>query len=317
MVAQDLMKLQDLSKYKVEVLTDADVLRIRQQLMANKLEIDQVRPLLLNRGLTPAQFEVLKARIEGTYTNKNLVNGKYKFDANKDALRKKQNQGLVLSKEESLLQTAEQKTLDSLQLLTEEKPLKPVIDPRIFGSELFNKTSYDQLGFESDLTNLATPVNYEIGPGDQLKLVVFGKQELDADVTVTREGNINIPNVGLVKLAGLTIESAQTRLKKTMQRMYPTLNGGSNLLLTVADIRTIRVTVIGANKPGAFNIPSLAGVYYALTMAGGPISMGSFRTIELVRDNKLYKTIDLYRLLSKGDQIMISLEFQVWALELK
>ncbi len=109
--------------------------------------------------------------------------------------------------------------------------------------------------------------------------------------------------MGVVKVAGLSIEAAEMRIKQLMSKPYPSLASGlSKLSLTIGDIRTIHVTVIGANYPGSHDIPSLSTVYSVLSLAGGPTNIGSFRLIELVRNNKVIKVIDLYRLIAKGDQ---------------
>src|SRR6266487_7049724 len=68
------------------------------------------------------------------------------------------------------------------------------------------------------------------------------------------------------------------------------------------NITSIRVTIIGANKPGNYTVPSLTTAFNALFVAGGPTSFGSFREIELIRNSKVYKKIDLYRFLISGDQ---------------
>jgi len=304
---QDLLRMQDLSRMRVDLLTDEDVLRVKQQLVANKLTIDQVRPLLLNKGLSVTEYEKLSQRLQTAITRPSTTKGRYRFDAQEDERRKQQQQKLILPpKQRSMLRSDEELLTDSLseEAFLYEKP-KPLIDPRIFGAELFNPTEYSYLdqGFQSDLTNLATPLDYEIGPGDQLKLVVFGKQEYSGDLNVSREGNINIPGVGQVAVGGLTIEAGKAKIRQAMLRTYPTLSTGtSKLNLTLGETRTIRVTVVGANRSGSYNISSLSSVYAALSVAGGPLTTGSFRQIELIRDNKILTKVDLYNLLVKGDQ---------------
>jgi protein involved in polysaccharide export with SLBB domain len=84
---------------------------------------------------------------------------------------------------------------------------------------------------------------------------------------------------------------------------YPSLRTGeSKLALTVGDTRTIQVTIIGAERSGNYNVSSLSTILNALTEAGGPSEIGSYRNIELIRNNKLYKKIDLYAFMQNGDQ---------------
>jgi len=100
------------------------------------------------------------------------------------------------------------------------------------------------------------------------------------------------------------MEEARTKIFNALSNsVYPTLKSGrSKLSVTLGNIRSIRVTIIGANKPGNYTVPSLATAFNALFLAGGPSPFGSFREIELIRDNKLYKKIDLYRFIVNGDQ---------------
>ncbi|NBR37078.1 MAG: sugar transporter [Chitinophagales bacterium] len=304
---QDLLRMADLSRLRIDLLTDDDVIRVKQQLVANKLTIDQVRPLLLSKGLSASEYEKLTQRLQTATTRPNTTKGRYRYDAQEDERRKQQQQKLILPpKQRSILPSDEELLSDTLtttfSLFEKQKPL---IDPRIFGAELFNPAEdrAEQLGFQADLTNLATPLNYEIGPGDGLKVVVFGKQEYSGDLTVSREGNITIPGVGQINVGGLTIEAGKAKVRQAMLRTYPTLGAGtSKLNLTLGETRTIRVTVVGANRSGSYNISSLASVYAALSVAGGPLTTGSFRQIELIRDNKIVTKVDLYNLLVKGDQ---------------
>jgi protein involved in polysaccharide export with SLBB domain len=304
---QDILRSGNLTTLRVDLLSDADLRKVQQQLSANNLTLEQVRPLLLNKGLNTIEYDKLKTRLQLLNTTTNKAKGGFRYNKEEEQLRKKREQQLILpaKKNKNLLGEEEMLEEDSLSAeLTLLKP-KPLIDPRIFGAELFNpgQEEYEYRTFETDLTNLATPLDYEIGPGDQLKLVVYGTQEYSADLDVSREGNILVAGVGQIKVGGLTIEAAMARIRQSMRRVYPTLlNGSSKLNLSLGETRTIKVTIVGANRSGSINIPSLSSIYDALSKAGGPGNKGSFRQIELVRNNRVINTVDLYRLLSKGDQ---------------
>jgi protein involved in polysaccharide export with SLBB domain len=192
------------------------------------------------------------------------------------------------------------KTTDNEQDSTEQDFfIESKINPLIYGSELFANSQ----GFKNS-ENVATPLNYEVGTNDVLKLVVYGVQEYSADLDVSKEGTVLIENVGRIKVAGLSIEAATTRIKQQMgNTAYPSLRSGeSKMALTVGDTRTIQVTIIGAQRSGNYNVSSLSNVLSALTMAGGPSEIGSYRAIELIRDNKVVKTFDLYAFMQNGDQ---------------
>jgi protein involved in polysaccharide export with SLBB domain len=114
--------------------------------------------------------------------------------------------------------------------------------------------------------SLATPLNYVLGPNDQIAVSVYGVQEYSGDLLVSAEGNISIPNVGLIRVAGLTIEAATQKIKNTMgNTVYTYLrSGGSKISVTLSKIRTIKVTIIGANRPATYRLSSLATVFNAL-----------------------------------------------------
>jgi protein involved in polysaccharide export with SLBB domain len=272
--AGNLLAGKDLSTIKVDALTDAELAQIQAQLKQSGVSIDMVESQAIAKGMPPAEFAKLKARLA------NVKGG---------------------SKSTSpLTKKTVKKTTDNEQDSTEQDFfIESKINPLIYGSELFANSQ----GFKNN-ENVATPLNYEVGTNDVLKLVVYGVQEYSADLDVSKEGTVLVENVGRIKVAGLSIEAATTRIKQQMgNTAYPSLRSGeSKMALTVGDTRTIQVTIIGAQRSGNYNVSSLSNVLSALTMAGGPSEIGSYRAIELIRDNKVVKTFDLYAFMQNGDQ---------------
>jgi protein involved in polysaccharide export with SLBB domain len=272
--AGNLLTGKDLSTIKVDALTDAELAQIQAQLKQSGVSIDMVESQAIAKGMSPAEFAKLKARLAN-------VKGGAKSTS-------------------PLTKKTVKKTTDNEQDSTEQETfIESKINPLIYGSELFANSQ----GFKNN-ENVATPLNYEVGTNDVLKLVVYGVQEYSADLDVSKEGTVLIENVGRIKVAGLTIEAATTRIKQQMgNTAYPSLRSGeSKMALTVGDTRTIQVTIIGAQRSGNYNVSSLSNVLSALTMAGGPSEIGSYRAIELIRDNKVVKTFDLYAFMQNGDQ---------------
>lgn len=268
----NLLTGKDLSTIKVDALTDAEIAQIQVQLKQANVSIDMVESQAIAKGMSPAEFAKLKARLSST-----------KSTSNKSPLSKK---------------TVSKRTTNESDS-SQRQSFVNNINPLIYGSELFANEN----GFGGN-ENLATPLNYEVGTNDVLKLVVYGVQEYSADLDVSKEGTVLIENVGRVKVAGLNIEAATTRIRQQMANTaYPSLRTGeSKMALTVGETRTIQVTVIGAQRSGNYNISSLSTVLNALTEAGGPSEIGSYRAIELIRNNKLVKKIDLYAFMLNGDQ---------------
>jgi protein involved in polysaccharide export with SLBB domain len=169
----------------------------------------------------------------------------------------------------------------------------------VFGSELFDNPT---LNFEPNL-KLATPMNYILGPGDELQVSVYGVQVYNANIPVSVEGKVAIQYVGEISVSGMSIEAATHKVKGAMAKVYRTISSGqSQVAISLSRIRTIRVTIIGSKQPGNYSISSLATVYNALFLGEGPGKNESYRNIELIRNNKIYTTVDLYKFLVNGDQ---------------
>ena len=169
----------------------------------------------------------------------------------------------------------------------------------IFGHNIFSNR---RLTFAPNL-NIPTPVNYRLGPGDEVIIDIWGTSEASIRKTIAPDGFINIPNVGLLTLNGMTVKEAESYLRKKLGQIYP-IDGedaASDLKLTLGNIRTIQINVTGeVEVPGTYNISSLANVYNALYTAGGVGKLGTLRKIQLVRKGKLKAEVDLYDFILNG-----------------
>ena len=270
--AQGFLAQKDLSQFKVEMLTEADISKIKERLQSSELTLDQIKSQAAAKGLPASEFEKLRTRLSATNNTVNNIGNKLDNFSNNRSM---------------------QTGSDSVSKTNIEQT-----NP-IFGSELFQT-----VGSMASNANIATPLNYEVGPNDILKMVLYGMQEFATELKVSYEGSVTIQNVGVIRVAGLTIEAATEKIRQQMARTaYASLRTGeSKLSLTLANIRTIHVTVIGAKKSGTYDLSSLTTVFGALSLAGGPSPIGSYRNIELVRDNKVIRKVDLYRFILNGDQ---------------
>ncbi|AOC95280.1 Polysialic acid transport protein KpsD precursor [Flavobacterium anhuiense] len=279
--AQDIMKSKDLSTLKVDYLSDDDLAKISAQLKSNNTTIDQVESMALSKGMSQTEFNKLRVKLN-EYEKKNAKDSAK--DKNKDSKSKTGEKTSEFGRKQGEIKN--DKVKDSLNAL-------------IFGSELFDNPT---LNFEPDL-NLATPMNYVLGPGDELQVSVYGVQEYNANIPVSVEGKVSIDYVGQIFVSGMSIEAATQKIKAAIAKVYSTVRSGqSQVSISLGKIRTIKVTIVGGKQPGNYSISSLATVYNALHLAGGPGKNGSYRNIELIRNNKVYKNIDIYRFLVKGDQ---------------
>ena len=176
------------------------------------------------------------------------------------------------------------------------------LEKTIFGSSLFNN---DKLTFEPDL-RIATPKSYQIGPDDELNIHIYGDVLDNFKVKVSPEGTVKILNLGPIYINGLTVDVASERIVSRLRQLYQGLNkpgSGSSAQVTLGSVRSIKVVLTGEVKfPGTYTVSSLATVFNALYVAGGPSENGSYRNIKVIRGNKLVRTLDLYDFLLRADQ---------------
>ncbi|WP_018616009.1 SLBB domain-containing protein [Segetibacter koreensis] len=276
----------NLERIKSSDVSEEQVSQINVYLHQNNISYQQAYNLLIARGMDPDEATDLKGRLQraserqgtGRLPQNGNATNQESSDTNNDRLNERYR---------------------PFDTLTEAKP---ILNPKkIFGLEIFNN---GVLSFEPNL-NIATPVGYIIGPNDEINLNIYGYQEANYRLMVSSEGNINIPNVGVMYIAGLSIEQATAKIKsKLASSGYSNIKTGlTKVSVTIGRIRSIKVTVLGeVKKPGTYTLPSLASAFNALYLSGGPNDIGSMRNIQIVRNGKVIDNLDIYDFLVKGDQ---------------
>jgi protein involved in polysaccharide export with SLBB domain len=142
------------------------------------------------------------------------------------------------------------------------------------------------------------PPDYVLGPGDSIRVQLFGNVNGIYEFEVTRDGILNLPELGPVTVAGLPFSEFRTDLNRRVQEMLI----GTQVSVTMGRLRSIRIFVLGdANRPGSYVVNSLATISSALYYSGGISEIGSLRNIQLKRRGMLVVTLDLYDLLLNGD----------------
>ncbi|TLY82601.1 MAG: polysaccharide export protein, partial [Gammaproteobacteria bacterium] len=163
-----------------------------------------------------------------------------------------------------------------------------------FGYDLFDR----EISTFAPATNVPVPSDYIVGPGDQLEVQLYGKENDDFQLVVGRDGRVSFPELGPMSVAGQTFESVKTQLEARVRRQMI----GVRASVTMADTRTIRVFVLGdAKQPGSYTISGLGTISSALFAAGGVKPVGSLRNIQLKRRGELVRRLDLYDMLIRGD----------------
>lgn len=151
----------------------------------------------------------------------------------------------------------------------------------------------------SPLDAAPVPSDYIIGPDDELRIRVWGKLGFSANLRVNRSGEIFLPQVGAIHLAGLPFSELEQHLRDAIARVYRSFD----LTVDLGKIRAIQVYVTGvARRPGAYTISSLSTLVDALFASGGPSVQGSMRKVELRRSNAPPLQFDLYGLLIHGEK---------------
>ena len=168
----------------------------------------------------------------------------------------------------------------------------------VFGSEIFNTTD---LTFEPNF-NMPTPENYVLSAGDQLLIELWGNSEASYTRTISPDGVISLPSVGVIFLSGQTMAQARKTIEEQMSAVYSEIKtGGINLRVSLGKIRSIRVNIAGeVVVPGTYTLPSLATLFNALYMAGGVNAIGSLRDIQVYRNNKCVARLDVYDYILNG-----------------
>lgn len=163
-----------------------------------------------------------------------------------------------------------------------------------FGYDLFagSPTTF------APVTEIPVPVDYIVGPGDQVRIQLFGKVSSSYDLYVTRDGLLQIPELGPIAVAGQRFSELKTEISQRVSEQMI----GIKVFVSLGELRSIRVFILGdVNRPGSYTVSSLSTMTNALFVSGGIKPIGTLRNIQLKRQGEIVSTLDLYDLLLNGD----------------
>ena len=254
-------------------MTDEQVLEYAQQGAAEGKSRDELISELALRGVNRAQAE----RVYSLYLS-----------------RQNTNQAVAASQDISRVHSVSGEVTDESQVSSFVSS-----NANVYGRNIFRDRG---LNF-SPSENLATPRNYRLGPGDEVIIDIFGQNQTTLRSTISPEGSINADILGPVYLSGMTVEEANTYLKKRLSKIYGGLSGsGTDMRLSLGQIRTIQVNIVGdVTSPGTYVLSAFATAFHALYRAGGVVDPGTLRNIKVVRNGKVVGIVDVYEFLLKGD----------------
>jgi protein involved in polysaccharide export with SLBB domain len=266
---------RDLSQIEVEELTDSEVNSILIELEKSGLSEAELEQLALLNNMPQIELQKLRKRLEGIQKD-TLSNSTYQ--SNQQYF--KQVEDPNLSKKETFETSSELS--------------------KVYGSTLFNNR---KLTFEPSLS-MNPPNDYKLGAGDQLIIDVWGASRNYFEQTIDRNGTIRIDNVGPVQIAGYTLSQAENKIIDKLAQIYSGLTSSSPntfAQISLGRLKNIKVSLIGeVQSPGTYTLPSLASAFNALYLSGGPSILGSFRNIEIIRNQKIVAKMDVYDFLLKG-----------------
>ena len=283
-------------------ISDQEVVKYALELRKSGVSNADMVKQLMERGATVEQLQRLRQQYSKQITERGLDNAvDNSIDNAKERMRVNNE---VKSDKTGRTGKADQAGLTTQQLTTQQSgdmSLFPDVDEqdlkskgkKVFGRDIFNSKN---LSFEPQM-NIATPQNYVLGPGDQLIIDIYGASQESSSLTVSPDGDVTVPDFGPIHVSGLSVASAQKRIRSKLGSYYQS----SDIKVTVGQTRTIMVNVMGEVKvPGTYTLSAFATVFHALYMAGGISDLGTLRAIKVYRQGRLITTVDVYEFILNG-----------------
>lgn len=256
-------------------MTDQQVIEYVKQATQEGKEQKQIAAELARRGVTREQAERVKKL--------------YEQQMGTDAANM---QGTELN--EARLR---EETQDETTALTDNQPTTKELaqEDQVFGRNIFNTRN---LTFEPN-NNMATPPNYQLGPGDEVIIDIWGASQTSIRQTITPDGTINMQELGPIYLSGMTVEEANRFLKNKLGTVFA--NENNQIQMTLGNTRTIQINIMGeVVQPGTYALSAFSTVFHALYRAGGVNDIGSLRNVQLVRNGKKIAAVDVYDFIMQG-----------------
>lgn len=307
-----LFLLGGMSAYAQSGMSDSQVIEYVQQALQQGKDQQTIAMELLSRGASQEQLLRLKSMYSGSTSTSSALGSSSSTDAGSlletavnSRARKSTTDGAdALSSSSTgllgLSSTNEDTSMWSEDMLTSMKKRRmlmavPTSENDVFGRNIFN---IEQLTFQPNLS-MATPENYRLGPGDEVIIDVWGASQNTIRQEISPDGYVNITNLGPVYLNNMTIKEARQLLRQELGKIYA--DSGNNIQVTLGNIRTIQVNVMGeVLAPGTYALSSLSTVFYALYSAGGVSEIGSLRNVQVARAGKTVARLDVYDYIMKG-----------------
>ena len=194
-------------------------------------------------------------------------------------------------KEESL----DVKPQDGLPKEVVISPPLTALDKKYFGYNYFNR----EINF---FDNIPTPVDFVLGPGDEINLSLWGQVNLQESLTINKQGQVYFENIGLINISNMSLSEVEKIFEKKLSNIYSTITDGSTQLnVELGKLKSINVYFSGQiNNPGISIVHPFSDVFTAIIQAGGIKKEGSLRNVQIIRSNNVIASVDFYEFFSSG-----------------
>ena len=275
--SQDISQLQNAD---VNAMSDTQIESYWSQIKKGGYTMAQVELLGKAQGIPATKIAAFKRRVNNLATSS-------------------------IAADEIVTNTADNNTSLAFGLKANDMPNDDSAKELLFGLDFFSNS---KVSFAPSV-NMAVPKNYQIGPGDEIMIDLWGASEITYKATVNNSGSIKISGIGFIFINGFTLENASKKIISKLKSKHAGISADSssynkiNTNITVSKIRTVQVNIIGEVKtPGTYALNSLSTVLNALYVAGGPTKRGTFRDVQLIRANKQVASLDVYEYILFGTQ---------------
>lgn len=325
-VTRLLVPLMLLMALPAMALTDTQVINyIKTQMAAGKSQ-EQIGKELLAKGVTPDQVKRIKAKLEQEQGNDKSATGSVTPGSrmrNQGSSSKGTTKGKTTPKNTSNGLETTDPNAGGILTIDEYVKTEPIesgylmfeVDENgkpigtgmtyeelngkiIYGHDIFEDR--EGVSFEPN-SNMATPQNYRLGPGDEVIIDIWGASEDNIRAEISPDGSIIISQIGPVFLNGKTVAEANTYIKNLFAKKYAGVGTETDVNLSLGNIRSIIVDVMGeVTTPGSYRISPFSTAFHAIYNAGGLNEIGSMRDVGVIRNGKKIATVDFYDLLFNG-----------------
>lgn len=276
-------------------VSDEQVIKIVMAEKEKGCDEKTIAQKLLRRGVTPAQLRRIKAKYE---QEQNGVGAVDVTGVNRNRGNERQGGEFMLRDERNFNNKQKlemvQEGMGFLDIDSVAYYSNLLNKDEVYGRNLFNN---ELLTFEPAM-NIPTPVDYVLGPGDQVIIDIWGASQQNIEGVISPDGYIVVEGVGPVNFSGLTVAEAIEHARNMLGEYY----SGSSITLSLGATRSVKVEIVGdVVAPGSYTLSAFSTLFNALYMAGGISDMGTLRDIKVFRNGKQVSKIDVYDYIINGN----------------